>query len=171
MDGWLNVEALVKVLVFGIIAGAGLPALFAVGVRTHAVGTGTIDGQHLSGDRRPVLTGVAYVCFALVATAVALVHTGGEGVMNKPTFLESVLGWLREGYPQGVPARDYVPLLALLRRRLTEDEIAAIVKELDVEGASPIDSVDIGASITKVTDALPSEDDINRVREHLPAGL
>jgi hypothetical protein len=72
MDGWLNVEALVKVLVFGIIAGAGLPALFAVGVRTHAVGTGTIDGQHLSGDRRPVLTGVAYVCFALVATAVAL---------------------------------------------------------------------------------------------------
>jgi hypothetical protein len=91
--------------------------------------------------------------------------------MNKPTFLESVLGWLREGYPQGVPARDYVPLLALLRRRLTEDEIAAIVKELDVEGASPIDSVDIGASITKVTDALPSEEDIDRVREHLPAGL
>ena len=91
--------------------------------------------------------------------------------MNKPTFLDSVLGWLREGYPQGVPAQDYVPLLALLRRRLTEDEIAAIVKELDVEGRVPIDSADIGASITKVTDALPSEDDINRVREHLPAGL
>lgn len=72
MDGWLNVGALVKVLVFGIIAGAGLPALFAVGVRTHAVGTGTIDGQQLGGDRRPVLTGVAYVCFALVAIAVAL---------------------------------------------------------------------------------------------------
>jgi hypothetical protein len=91
--------------------------------------------------------------------------------MNKPTFLDSVLGWLREGYPQGVPAQDYVPLLALLRRRLTEDEIAAIVQELDVEGEAPVDSIDIGASITKVTDALPSEDDINRVREHLPAGL
>ena len=72
MDGWLNVEALVKVLVFGIIAGAGLPVLFAVGVRTHAVGTGTIDGQQLSGDRRPALTAIAYVCFALVAIAVAL---------------------------------------------------------------------------------------------------
>ena len=70
MDGWLNVGALVKVLVFGIVAGAGLPALFAVGVRTQAVGAGTIDGQHLAGDRRPLLTVVAYVCFALVAVAI-----------------------------------------------------------------------------------------------------
>ena len=91
--------------------------------------------------------------------------------MNKPTFLDSVLGWLREGYPQGVPAQDYVPLLALLRRRLTEDEIAQIVQELSTDGRMPVDSVGIGATITKVTDALPSEDDINRVREHLPAGL
>lgn len=72
MDGWLNVEALVKVLVFGIIAGAGLPALFAVGVRAQAEGAGTIDGQHLAGDRRPVMTVVSYVCFALVAAAVVV---------------------------------------------------------------------------------------------------
>jgi hypothetical protein len=91
--------------------------------------------------------------------------------MSKPSFLDSVLAWLREGYPQGVPAQDYIPLLALLRRRLTEDEIAAIVRELNVEGQGPIDSVDIGASITKVTDALPSQEDIDRVRRHLPAGL
>jgi hypothetical protein len=70
MDGWLNVGALVKVLVFGIIAGAGLPALFAVGVRSQAVGAGTIGGQHLAGDRRPLMTALAYVCFALVAVAV-----------------------------------------------------------------------------------------------------
>jgi hypothetical protein len=72
MDGWLNVEALVKVLVYGIIAGAGLPALFAVAVRAHAVGAGSVDGQHLSDDRRPALTVISYVCFALVATAVVL---------------------------------------------------------------------------------------------------
>lgn len=72
MDGWLNVGALVRVLVFGIIAGAGLPALFAVGVRTQALGAGTISGQPLSGDRRPVLTVVSYVCFALVAVAVVV---------------------------------------------------------------------------------------------------
>ena len=70
MDGWLDVGALVKVLVFGIVAGAGLPALFAVGVRSQAVGAGTIDGQHLAGDRRPLLTAVSYACFALVLLAI-----------------------------------------------------------------------------------------------------
>ncbi|MET0931236.1 MAG: DUF3349 domain-containing protein [Aeromicrobium sp.] len=91
--------------------------------------------------------------------------------MSKPSFLDSVLGWLREGYPQGVPPQDYVPLLALLRRRLTDDEVATIVGELVDDGQMPIDAIDIGSTITKVTDALPSEDDINRVRDHLPAGL
>lgn len=70
MDGWLDVGALVKVLVFGTIAGAGLPALFALGVRSQAVGAGTIDGQHLAGDRRPVLTAISYACFALVLVAI-----------------------------------------------------------------------------------------------------
>nr|MCW2727720.1 hypothetical protein [Aeromicrobium sp.] len=70
MNGWLDVGALLKVLVFGIMAGAGLPALFALGVRTQAVGAGAVGGQHLAGDRKPVLTAVAYLCFALVATAV-----------------------------------------------------------------------------------------------------
>jgi len=91
--------------------------------------------------------------------------------VNRPSFLDSIVGWLREGYPQGVPPQDYVPLLALLRRRLTDDEVAAVVRELVATGEVPVDSVDIGTSITKVTDALPSEDDIDRVREHLPAGL
>ena len=91
--------------------------------------------------------------------------------MSKPSFVESIVGWLREGYPQGVPEQDYVPLLALLRRRLTDDEVAAVVAELVASGEVPIGSADIGTRIMQVTDALPSEDDINRVREHLPAGL
>jgi hypothetical protein len=72
MDGWLDVGALLKVLGFGIVAGAGLPALFAAGVRAQAVGAGTVGGQHLAGDRRPVLTALAYLCFALVAAAVVI---------------------------------------------------------------------------------------------------
>jgi hypothetical protein len=91
--------------------------------------------------------------------------------MSKPSFLEAIVGWLREGYPQGVPEQDYVPLLALLRRRLTDDEVAAVVAELTASGQVPVDSADIGTSITKVTDALPSEEDVDRVRQHLPAGL
>ncbi|KAA1380162.1 DUF3349 domain-containing protein [Aeromicrobium fastidiosum] len=91
--------------------------------------------------------------------------------MSKPSFVDSIVGWLREGYPQGVPPQDYVPLLALLRRRLTDDEVEAVVAMLVASGEVPVDSADIGTSITKITDALPSEDDIDRVREHLPAGL
>jgi hypothetical protein len=91
--------------------------------------------------------------------------------VSKPSFVEAIVGWLREGYPQGVPEQDYVPLLALLRRRLTDDEVASVVAELIASGEVPIGSADIGTSIMRVTDAVPSEDDINRVREHLPAGL
>lgn len=36
------------------------------------------------------------------------------------SFIERALNWLRAGYPGGVPDTDYQPLLALLRRRLTE---------------------------------------------------
>jgi hypothetical protein len=88
-----------------------------------------------------------------------------------PSFLESVVGWLREGYPQGVPEHDYLPLFALLRRRLTDDEVASVVKQLEADGSIPADAIDIGALITKITAELPYEADIDRVREHLPQGL
>jgi len=34
-------------------------------------------------------------------------------------FLHRIVNWLRVGYPQGIPPTDYMPLLALLSRRLT----------------------------------------------------
>jgi hypothetical protein len=47
-----------------------------------------------------------------------------------PSFLTSVVDWLRAGYPDGVPERDYLPLLALLARRLTAEEVAAVAAQL-----------------------------------------
>ena len=91
--------------------------------------------------------------------------------MSMPSFLDSIVGWLREGYPEGVPEQDYVPLLALLRRRLTDEEVAAVVKELVSAGSLPADSIDIGTVITKITAELPYDEDIERVRRHLPSGL
>ena len=35
------------------------------------------------------------------------------------SFFDSVLNWLHEGYPEGVPPTDYFPLLALLKRSLS----------------------------------------------------
>lgn len=40
--------------------------------------------------------------------------------------IDNVLGWLHEGYPEGVPPKDYFPLLALLKRSLTEDEVVKL---------------------------------------------
>jgi replicative DNA helicase len=82
-------------------------------------------------------------------------------------FLDTIVAWLRAGYPEGVPPTDYVPLLALLSRRLTTDEVKAVAGELTRRGE--FDRVDIGVLITQITDALPSPDDIARVQERLAA--
>ena len=41
-----------------------------------------------------------------------------------------ILDFIRAGYPQGVPPTDYYPLLALLRHRLTHDEVTAVAEQL-----------------------------------------
>jgi hypothetical protein len=87
-----------------------------------------------------------------------------------PAFLTSIVGWLRAGYPDGIPAADYIPLVALLSRRLGPDEVQAVAAELGREGQLPIDDTDIGTVITKVTDELPREEDVERVRARLALG-
>ena len=85
--------------------------------------------------------------------------------MNR--FLNAIVSWLRAGYPDGVPPPDYMPVLALLSRRLTSDEVKAVASELMQRG--DVDQVDIGVAITQITDELPSSDDIERVRKRLAA--
>lgn len=85
--------------------------------------------------------------------------------MNK--FLSSVVTWLRAGYPEGVPETDYIPLLALLARRLTNDEVKQVARELMQRGE--FDQIDIGVVITQFTDELPNPEDIERVRQRLAA--
>jgi Protein of unknown function (DUF3349) len=80
-------------------------------------------------------------------------------------FLTSIVSWLRAGYPEGVPPTDTFAVLALLSRRLTNDEIKAIAGELMDRGE--FDKIDIGVVINKLTDELPSVQDIDRVRERL----
>ncbi|MEW5812276.1 MAG: DUF3349 domain-containing protein [Actinomycetota bacterium] len=92
-------------------------------------------------------------------------------------FLAKIVAWIAAGYPEGVPGPDRVPLLALLRRRLTDEEVKAVVAALTAgrefgagpPGASGIDPVDIGVLITQITDDLPSTEDVERVRERLAA--
>lgn len=82
-------------------------------------------------------------------------------------FLDRVVTWLRAGYPDGIPQNDYLPLLALLTRRLTADEVKIVARELMSRAA--FDDIDIGASIMAITDDLPSPEDVERVHERLAA--
>ena len=84
------------------------------------------------------------------------------------TRLAGILDWLREGYPAGVPPKDYIPLLALLRRTLTEDEVREIAEEVAALGnGSENGAAEIGVQITKLTDAMPTPEDIARVEDRL----
>jgi Protein of unknown function (DUF3349) len=93
-----------------------------------------------------------------------------QGVpMPLSRLLARIVAYLRAGYPEGVPANDYVPLLALLRRRLSDDEVLAVATELMSTAPTPVEGTDVRVAITKLTDGLPSSDDTERVERRLVA--
>jgi Protein of unknown function (DUF3349) len=89
--------------------------------------------------------------------------------MGLGDLVARMVAFVRAGYPQGVPATDYVPLLALLRRRLSDDEVVTVASELARHGTMPIDGTDIRVAITKITDEMPAPVDTDRVRRRLEA--
>ena len=89
--------------------------------------------------------------------------------MALPPFLNSIIGWLRAGYPEGVPSVDYIPLFALLGSQLTNDEVAEIADELADE-SDPDSAQAIRDAIETVTHEQPNDADVARVRARLAAG-
>lgn len=83
-------------------------------------------------------------------------------------MLQSIVTFLRAGYPEGVPERDYIPLIALLRRRLTDEEVRDVAADLVDRSPDPQDTAAaIAHAIEAVTHESPSEADVDRVRRHL----
>lgn len=60
-----------QVLLYGVLLGAGIPLVFAMGIRALAFGNGG-QATDAHGDVHPVGRLVAGLCFALVVLAVAL---------------------------------------------------------------------------------------------------
>ena len=58
--------------------------------------------------------------------------------------ISSIVAFLRAGYPTGMPHFGYVPLLALLPRRVSDDEIRLIVSKFVAPKRRPIDNADVG---------------------------
>ncbi|MFD1814983.1 DUF3349 domain-containing protein [Rhodococcus gannanensis] len=96
-------------------------------------------------------------------------HPSGD---DKPHFPVALVRWLRDGYPDGIPPKDHIPLVAVLARRLTSDQIKAVAVALAEEalteetgrGEDPsIERDEIGEAITQVAHTEPSAEDIARV--------
>jgi hypothetical protein len=82
MNSWINLDALWKIVVVGLLAGAGLPAVFAIGLRALSLGprnatvpAGTQGGgattggdSMLGGSLLGLLAGG--LCFAVVLASI-----------------------------------------------------------------------------------------------------
>lgn len=90
--------------------------------------------------------------------------------MNEQTILSKIIGWLRAGYPEGMPQQDCVVLLGLLSRRLGSGEIGQVARRLIDSGVLVVAENDIASMITQVTREAPLASDIQRVAAHLAAG-
>lgn len=90
--------------------------------------------------------------------------------MPLPPLLQAIVDYVRKGYPHGVPQQDYLPLFALLSRRLSEEEIEELGKELTSTAPDAQTPESVRAAIERLTNQPPSEAEVARVRELLRAG-
>jgi Protein of unknown function (DUF3349) len=84
-------------------------------------------------------------------------------------LVSRIVVFFRAGYPDWAPKTGYIPLLALLPRRVSDDEIASITAKLLLRERRPIDNADIGVEITRTTSEMPSLNDLERVNQRLAA--
>jgi hypothetical protein len=93
---------------------------------------------------------------------------------TRSNFVVRTVEWLRAGYPTGVPRQDYVALLGLLRRKLTEEEVHKIAQDLAdqsvLAGDDPISVRDIEAMISESVLQTAVPEDVARVSSRLAAG-
>jgi hypothetical protein len=83
-------------------------------------------------------------------------------------ILDNVLRWLHEGYPEGVPPKDYFALLALLKRSLTEDEVVKAAQSVLKSNASDAGTEDeIRKAVHDVNGQEPNPEEIHQVASRL----
>lgn len=72
------------------------------------------------------------------------------------SVLAKLVGFLRDGYPDAAPSTGYLPVLALLGRRLSDDEVSAVAANLAAcdEGADRRHRC--GVAVTRITHGLPA---------------
>ena len=93
---------------------------------------------------------------------------------SRPPLIKRVLDWMRQGYPEGIPPTDYVALLGVLRRNLTDADIETIADELALQsvssGVQPVSADDIRRMIHDLAFQSCTPEDIKRVSANLARG-
>jgi Protein of unknown function (DUF3349) len=90
----------------------------------------------------------------------------------RASFVARAVEWLRAGYPTGIPRGDYIALLGVLRRKLTEGEVRLIAAQLAgaAEAGDQITVADVEKLINDATLDEASPADVARVSSRLAAG-
>ncbi|MBO0811523.1 MAG: DUF3349 domain-containing protein [Microlunatus sp.] len=99
----------------------------------------------------------------------------GEQQNHSPSILRRIIDWLTAGYPTGIPAPDRFPVIAVLKRRLTDDDIREIVAELTADDSPALVDGAIGRDeveelLARVLKEQPTDLEVRRVSSHLAAG-
>lgn len=81
---------------------------------------------------------------------------------------DNVLGWLRDGYPEGVPPKDYFPLLALLKRSLSEEEVVKAAQSvLKSSDSDTVTEDEIRTAVHAIIEKEPNPEEIHQVAARL----
>jgi hypothetical protein len=81
---------------------------------------------------------------------------------------DNVLGWVNAGYPEGVPPKDYFPLLALLKRSLTDEEVVTAAQSiLRSTDSDTVTEAEIRTAVQGVIDKEPNPEEIHQVASRL----
>ena len=91
---------------------------------------------------------------------------------ERPSVPRRVIAWLKGGYPHGVPEQDYIALLGILHRQLTDLEVREIAGALaeHAEPGAPITEQSIRSMIDQHIHEDADADSVARVSARLAAG-
>ena len=89
--------------------------------------------------------------------------------MALSSYVHSILNWVRAGYPEGLPPKDYLPLFALLGTQVTQQDLQDIADQL-ADSSDPSSASELKKAITDVVNVKPNDADVARVRARLAEG-
>ena len=91
--------------------------------------------------------------------------------MPDKSMISRVIDWLSVGYPKDVPVQDRAAVMAILKMRLTDEQLQEVVRQLmqsrAARGEAYVSDQRINEYIRRVVDHTPTPQDIDRVAKIL----